>query len=264
MHRAEREERRDSFLTEADDYFAARPGYPHDLLRLAVELGGLDAGARLLELGCGTGQATAWFAKQGFHVLALDRSQEMIRLAERRLDSMPGVQLVCSDFESRPAGRFDGLLAATSYHWLDPETRVARCAEALHPGAPIILLWHTHPHPFTGYFERSQSIYRDVIPGWEPPSTPGMAETGIVRIIDELGAEGSFTAFERRSHDWTRRYDRDLYLRLLNTYSDHRLLPENQRRELLARVAALIDEEFDGVVLRPYRTELIVARKVAG
>ncbi len=47
----------------------------------------------------------------------------------------------------------------------------------------------------------------------------------------------------------------------MRTYSDHMLLDEGPRKELLERVGALIEDEFDGRVERPYRTELIVARR---
>jgi len=261
MERDERETRRDSFLGDSADYFAARPGYPSALLSEAIALGGVAAGARLLEVGCGTGEATVWFVEQGFRVVATDRSHEMLRLAANRLDRFANVDLLASDFERDPPdGRFDALVAATSYHWLAPETRAERCADALRPGGAIVLLWHTHPHPFTGYFARSQSIYECLVPHWTLPSTPGMTEEGIVGIIDELRSNGRFVSIERRSHDWSRVYDRPLYLRLLNTYSDHRLLPDQTRRALYDALAGLIDDEFEGVVERPYRSELIVGR----
>lgn len=262
MERAEREARRDSFLGNVDDYRAARPGYPEALLEQAVSLGGLAPGASLIEVGCGTGEVTEWLVGRGFHVLALDRSADMTRLAADRLRAADGVDLRCADFESGEVeGRFDGLVAATSYHWLDPDTRARRCADALEPGGAIILLWHTHPRPFTGFFERSQALYRELVPEWPSPSTSGMVVEGIHRIIEELQADGLFTAIERVKHDWARTYDRGLFMRLLNTYSDHRLLPAATREELHRRLGEMIDRDFDGRVERPYRTELIVGRR---
>lgn len=262
MEPKERERRRDSFLGDAEDYFAARPGYPAELLDAAVTLGELSPGARLLEVGCGTGEVTAWFAARGFPILAMDRSPEMIRLARRRMGKVENVELRVQDFEQEsPNERFEGLILATAYHWLAPGTRVRRCADSLEPGGALILLWHTHPPPYTGYHDAAQPIYRRLVPGWEPPASPGMSEEKIDAVCEELGADGSFDSVERRTHDWHRTYDRDLYLRLLNTYSDHRLLADEVRRELYRELSTLIDDEFDGVVDRPYRTELIVARR---
>lgn len=265
MGRRERESRRDSFLLDAEDYFAARPGYPDVLLEEAVELGDLSPPDRLLEVGCGTGEATAWFAHRGFRMMAMDRSPEMIRLARMRLEGLDGVDVQLLDFEKgTPPERFAGIVMATSYHWLDPETRVKRCADVLERGGALILLWHTHPLPFTGYHERSQAIYERIVPGWTPPASPGMSEERILLLIEELGADGIFEGVQRRTHDWSRVYDRALYLRLLNTYSDHRLLSGERRARLFRELADLIDAEFGGEVERPYRTELIVARRMSG
>lgn len=262
MDRREREGRRDSFLADAEDYFAVRPGYPDGLLEEAVELAGLSPPDRILEMGCGTGEATEWFAHRGFRLLAMDRSPDMIRMARRRLAGVEGVELRVRDFEKEsPEDRFVGVLMATSYHWFEPTTRVERCADALEPGGALILLWHTHPLPFTGYHARSQPIYEHIVPGWTPPASPGMSEERISTLIEELTADGVFGRIERRTHDWRRVYDRDLYLRLLSTYSDHRLLSEEQRTRLFRELAQLIDRDFDGEVERPYRTELIVAHE---
>lgn len=262
MKRGERVRRRDTFLGAAEDYFAARPGYPVALVETAMEWSGLSEGDRLLEVGCGTGEATAGFANRGPAIVALERSEPMARLARQRLAAHPGVAVRVADFEKASVDeRFDGLLLATAYHWLGPSTRATRCAEHLVDRGALILLWHTHPPPYTGYHERSQPIYRSIVPDWKPSATPGMSERKVDRIVQELTASRRFERIERRSQDWSRSYDRDLYLRLLSTYSDHRLLAESQRDRLFSELSELIDSEFGGAVERPYRTELILARR---
>jgi SAM-dependent methyltransferase len=265
MECPEREVRRDSFLGDAEDYLAARPSYPSALLEASLELGRLAPDVSLLEVGCGTGEATEWFGSRGFSLLAMDRSVEMTRLASTRVRDLPNVTVRCQDFESEtPDRRFAGLISATSYHWLDPNTRADRCARVLLPGGALILLWHTHPLPYSGFFERVQPIYRRIVPGWEPPPSPGMTEERVMAVVAELEKAGGFGSVHRRSHDWRRTYDRPLYLRLLNTYSDHRFLPEATRSRLLTAVGDLIDSEFGGEVERPYRTESIVSRRSDG
>lgn len=53
----------------ADAYDRARPGYPDELYDRIVAFGGLDASARVLEVGVGTGKATTWFADRGFEMV---------------------------------------------------------------------------------------------------------------------------------------------------------------------------------------------------
>lgn len=260
MDRIERESRRDSFLREAQDYALARPGYPDDLLQAGVEAAGLEPGSAVLDVGCGTGQATEWFLNAGFAVHGIDRSEQMLRLARERLGAQPGLKLQHLDFEAaEDLGSFRGLVLATSYHWLDPGSRAKRCAGHLDPGGALFLLWHTHPAPYTGYFAESQGIYERLIPGWQPPPTPGAKEEDLLGIVAELEASGEFETIERRTSDWNRIYEAELYLRLLRTYSDHRLLEPEARGRLLHELAELINTRYDGLVDRPYRSELIVA-----
>ena len=152
-------------------------------------------------------------------------------------------------------------MSATSYHWLNPSERAERCGSHLSPRGALILLWHTHPPPYTGFFESVQPIYERFVPGWKPPPSPGMALERIEAVRSELERSGVFGPARRRAVDWSRTLPRVDYQRLLCTYSDHALLGDGQRAELLDEIGALIDRDYGGVVERPYRTELIVARR---
>ncbi len=261
---AERKSRRDVFQLLTADYDAVRPGYPVELLEASLALGRLGTGSRILEVGCGTGQATEWYARKGLVILALDRSPAMVARARRRLATHSNVTLACRDFERDPPSEiFDGLIAATSYHWLDPSTRVEQCARRLRVEGALVLLWHTHPLPYTSFFAEVQPIYRRVVPGWTPPPSPGMSGDRIQAVRDELTLSRFFEHPARRDVRWERTYDRDSYLSLLNTYSDHALLAEEQRLTLFEQIGELIERRYSGEVVRPYQTELLVSRRTA-
>ena len=59
------------------------------------------AGGALLDLGCGTGNATLPMVEQGFEVTGVDASDDMLAVARRKL---PGVAFVRGDFETFDAG----------------------------------------------------------------------------------------------------------------------------------------------------------------
>ena len=127
------------------------------------------------------------------------------------------------------------------------------------PGGALILLWHTHPRPYRGFFERVQPIYERHMHEWSPPPSPGMSSDGVGEVVQEIASVHVVRAC--RANILTigsRTYPRDLYLELLKTYSDHRRLPGEILGRLLDEIGAVIDGEYDGAVQRPYRTELIV------
>ena len=63
------------FDTVAAEYDGNRPTYPDELVNRAVEAAGVTAGARVLEIGCGTGQLTRSLVARGLHVTAVSQAQ---------------------------------------------------------------------------------------------------------------------------------------------------------------------------------------------
>ncbi len=103
------------------------------------------AGCRILEIGAGTGRATAALARTAARIVAFDLSPEMIAVARRRLDGFRNVFLFAADMrEIALKVRFD-LAAAVDdpfVHLIGDEDR-ARALEAvarhLAPGGRFIL-----------------------------------------------------------------------------------------------------------------------------
>jgi ubiquinone/menaquinone biosynthesis C-methylase UbiE len=61
----ERNRLRATFDQVAPLYDEAHPTYPEELFDDVVSLSGIPPGGRILEIGCGTGQATVLFARRG-------------------------------------------------------------------------------------------------------------------------------------------------------------------------------------------------------
>jgi len=85
------------------------------------KLGGLK-GKKVLEIGCGCGEASVYFAKQGAIVTATDISDGMVRLTQRVAEchQVELTGIVCSaDALPFPAESFDIVYAANVLHHVD-------------------------------------------------------------------------------------------------------------------------------------------------
>ncbi|MYS39621.1 methyltransferase family protein [Streptomyces sp. KhCrAH-43] len=260
-----RERLRRTFDEDAELYDRARPGYPAALYDDLAELAGARPGSRVLEVGCGTGQATVPLARRGCRITAVEAGPSMAAVARRNLAGAPDVEVVTAEFESwpLPAEPYDTVLAVTSFHWIDPAVRVPRAADALRSGGALAVVRTQHVAGGTEeFFVEVQRCYErfdpDTKPGTRPPAT---AEVGNADHAEEVARSGRFgaTVFRRYEQDLT--YTASEYLNVLRTYSGHRALPNAARRGLLDSVAELIDGRYGGRVTKRYLVELGVSRR---
>ncbi|MEV6962072.1 class I SAM-dependent methyltransferase [Streptomyces sp. NPDC051207] len=255
-----------TFDEDADLYDRARPGYPPELYDDLADLAGARPGSRVLEVGCGTGQATVPLAERGCRITAVEAGPRMAEVARRHLAGAAEVEVVTADFETWPLPQepFDVVLAATAFHWIDPAVRMTKAADALRPGGALAVVRSQHVRGGTEeFFVEVQRCYErfdpDTPPGLRPPAATavdGSDHAEEVARSDRFGA----TVFRRYEQDLT--YTTPEYLDLLRTYSGHRALPEAARNGLLACIAGLIDGRYGGRVTKRHLIELGVSHRV--
>jgi SAM-dependent methyltransferase len=256
---AERTRLRATFDEVAELYDEARPGYPEVILDDLVSLAGFDAGSRLVEIGPGTGQATIPLAERGIHVVAVELGEALAAVARRKVAPYPNVTVVRADFEhwEPPRRDFDGVVAFTAFHWLDPAARVERCAHLLRPGGVLAVVKTQHVTPPGGdpFFEAVQDAY---VRAGEPRVGPILPED-VGDDRDELVAGGHFAEPEVRRYVWDVEYDARSYVAVLDTYSGHRAMRDDVRERLYDDVRALIG---DGRIRKTYLAILHLAHRV--
>jgi glycosyltransferase involved in cell wall biosynthesis/SAM-dependent methyltransferase len=121
-----------------------------DFANMAVALG-LPAGARILDVGCGSGWLSEYFARLGYDVTGIDISADLIRMARERVEKIPypvdhETSLHCRfqthDIEAAAlADKFDAVLCYDSLHHLEDERAVFRhLAAMLEVGGLLFIL----------------------------------------------------------------------------------------------------------------------------
>jgi SAM-dependent methyltransferase len=261
---SENERLRAIFAEDAERYDRARPGYPAAMYDDLVAMTGIGPGSRVLEIGCGTGQATVPLARLGCQIVAVELGAELAELARRNLAAFPDVEVVTAAFESwpLPPEPLDLVISATAFHWIDPAVRVVKSAEALRPGG-VLATVATH-HVAGGsipFFAEMQACYER----WDPATPKGLRLQPAEEIPmegEEIERSGLFSTPEFHRYPTDIPYTRETYIDVLLTYSGHRAMPPDDQRGLLDCIGGLIDERYGGRIVKRYLTELRTAHRL--
>jgi SAM-dependent methyltransferase len=246
---ATRIRRAQTFDEIAELYDRGRPESPPHIFAETLAAAGIDAAvANVLEIGCGTGQATLPLARLGCRVVAIEMGSNLARIAVRKLAGFRRVAVVNARFEDwQPGGeRFDIVFAVSSWHWLDPQTRYARAASLLKPGGVLAFTWtgHVFPPDSDPFFQAIQSSYKALgVAGmdWPPPPPDEIPDSR-----NEIEQSGYFTDVRVTRHILVDEFTANQYIALMSTASDHRLMEQAKRESLFAEMRRLIDDRPGG------------------
>jgi trans-aconitate methyltransferase len=241
-------ERATSFGSDAERYDRARPSYPPELIDDLVT----ESPRRVLDVGCGTGKASALFAARGCDVLGVEPDARMAEVARSH-----GIAVEVSRFEDwNPHGRtFDLVVAAQAWHWVDHGRALPKVASVLRSGARFAAFWNRA--------ELDEST-RAAIDAVYEAIAPELATEAAARAerdhshMHAIAESGLFEHAETWTYERLERYATSEWVELLRTQSDHILLPDEQKARLLDAVAAGLDRLGGGLALR-YRTIALTA-----
>jgi SAM-dependent methyltransferase len=253
--------RRMLFDQSAEDYDAARPGYPKRLIDEMIDQSGVPNGGRILEIGCGTGQLTIPLAVHGYTITAVELGEALARRAAENLTPFPNAEVIHANFESWEieAGAYDLIVSAQAFHWIDPEIGYPKVHAALRPSGRLALIWNLFPGCDLPVHRALDKVYRSCAPQLVRDSGNSSLEQRLDRTLQELRASGSFDEPNVVWVPWTSTYTTARYLQLLRTHSDHLALDAPTFDRLLAAVASTIDR-FGGMIERPQVATLVLAR----
>lgn len=240
------------FGRDATTYEAVRPSYPNEVID---HVSSLVTAEEAVEVGAGTGKATALIARPDLDLTCLEPSPQMAAILESK--GYPGVEVVVSTFEdwdSVPETQ-DLLFSAQAWHWVDPKTGFTKAMAVLRPGGAIALFWNI---PLDRYTRHSETYAQHAPQLIEDPDERIRRRDSHDWIVD-LEKAGFIDAMHF-SHRWGEELTADQYRTLYSTYSDHMMLDEPVRTRLLDGLAADV-ENWGGMALVEYSCEVFTGRK---
>lgn len=256
-----------AFGQQAANYNDVRPDYPNWMFDLLVGQNALYPGVCTLEIGAGNGLATREIVARGAAPLTLIEPDTRFEtyLTELRDARDEPCKLIFATFELSKVSDtlFDLVVIATTFHWLDPVTRIRKLAECTQVGGHVALIWNVFqglhsPDPF---HEATHDLLSGlpVSPSGGPDAIPVALDTQARK--SEFLESGFFEMVMYAESHWSLSLSPGEIRSLYSTYSNLSSLPEDAQSELLDKLEAVARNEFGGVVVRNMTSPMYLFRR---
>jgi ubiquinone/menaquinone biosynthesis C-methylase UbiE len=165
---------------DADEYDVFTPEANARLIDAFKRLTGLPRGAKVADLGCGSGAFTEMLRREGYDAVGVDISPKLVAVGQSKY---PGLNLIEGDVEHLPfADESFGTVLCTEVieHIPDPALALAEFRRVLQPGGVLIgsvparaLIWKlrflssTCPHSEPFHNEYLPHEVRRMLDGWD-------------------------------------------------------------------------------------------------
>jgi SAM-dependent methyltransferase len=243
------------FGQDPESYDAGRPDYPDRVYEILAAECGLGPGARVVEIGPATGLVTARLLAHQATVTAVEPSAPLADFL-RAAHPTEALDVITAPFEEAelPDDAFDLAVAATSFHWVQPDVGAAKLRRIVKPGGYVALWWMmfedpARPHEFDAAAEEILGMSPGTV--MDPGGPPFQLDVDAHR---EYLTTAGFTGFAGEVIRSEVRMDA---VRLRTLYASMALVlshPPEERVRLLDAIENLVVDRFGGEVVRPFVT----------
>ncbi|NJN72442.1 MAG: class I SAM-dependent methyltransferase [Limnothrix sp. RL_2_0] len=253
--------RRDWYAESTIAYAAHRAPYVAEMIDLVCENLPSATYENLLEVGSGPGNATQHFAKKGYRLTCVEPNTTACEFARERFRELPNAKIINSTFEEwdAPSEQFDGAIAGTSFHWLNPDIRCEKIHHLLKPNGKIVLLWNTAPQPLPEIYQHLHPLYEQYLPSFANYENLATQQRNIEKTSQSLIESNYFT--DLKLHQVTAKldYQPEDYLSLLTTLSPYIALETTIKNQFFAELR----QTFQQHNIQQISTQYICAAHIA-
>lgn len=253
-----RAEGRTLFGMDPEGYDSVRPEYPPWVYVELRESGALFAGAATLEIGPGSGLATRLLIEGGASPLTLvEPDVRFAGMLARVASRLPACRVLHTTFEEADLadGELDLVVAATSFHWIDPERGMRKLRAVLREGGTAALVWNVFQD-----LDKPDAFHdatADLLsPLAAPPSgAPDTIPFALDRRAREADAEQSgFGTAAYSESRWSFQLTSEQVGKLYEGFSPIQRLEPEARTRLLDALMTIAESQFGGTVERNVTT----------
>jgi len=243
------------------NYEKRRPNYGVKLFEDVIKYADIDIDSSIIEVGCGTGQATEPFLKTKCKVKAVELGKNLASYTRKKFKDYTNLEVIRSAFEDYECddNKFDMLYSATTFHWIPAEIGYEKAYRIIKTGGTLALFWNRPSSKENPLHQKIQSIYNEYLPQWSRKGTNDDDTSKYASAIDKMKHYG-FCDIDLRIYHNTRTMTGVEYIELLNTYSDHIALSKSIQLPFFDAIRTAI-EEFDNELIINDIVDLYLARK---
>jgi len=233
------------------NYDKSRWDYPGELFEDVIKYSQTESKIAL-EIGAGTGKATAPFLDAGYGITAIEMGANMAEFLREKFKENKNFHVITATFEEAVLedSTYDLIYAASAFHWVDAEIGCPKVFRLLRDKGTFAL-FRNHAKPANNeLFIECQAFYEEYYYTHYTGQRPSSGHLSSEKYLepDEITRCFGCKNFEHygfidvvmKLYNVNLSYSADEYINLLDTYSDHRALPEDKRTALYKRIRETI------------------------
>ena len=234
------------FDTIPEQFDAYRPRYCDELFEALTEYADVGVGTSVLELGPGTGQASAPVIATGCDYHAIELGEHLAAFMQKKFGERPNFHMINDDFITYDFGdrKFDLIYSAATIQWIGEEIAYPKCFDLLKEGGVLAMMLTN------GDYRRSnEALYGEIQKVYDAYFRPATDYRQTVRSFGYTNAPAyGFAPVEKREFYGKRVMNAEQYVAYCGTHSDHLTIPEPWRSKFFDGLYHAVRSAGDKIV----------------
>ena len=225
-----------------------RPRYSPELFRDLITYAGIGPGSSVIEIGPGTGQATAPILETGCDYLAVELGENFTQVMKKKFSGYPNFRIVNDDFVTHDFGdeTFDLVYSAASIQWIPEEDAFSKTFALLKPGGKLAMMLTS-----ADYKTPNEELYTKIQKVYDGYFRPEAAYREMKKpFVYSHACDYGYVSFEKREFPGERVFTAEEYVAFSQTHSDHIVIPEPYRTPFFRGLYDAVKEAGDRIVFR--------------